>query len=237
MAPRRRRNRDIDFAGGIGCAKRRPLLGSSDRCRPCAARQIDLRSVTPYEGGHRSAERMNQGHVGGAFRRKTLSSTAAAEAVENVVNGARLYEARGDRSPSKMPFTVRTMMTCACSSSKDASLQRGIVPFPKRGLIVLFVYRYCCWRRCISLCQSLLCVCASSKTHSSASSPTTSCVVIAEPALVSGIRRAADDDFKVLIDLCHKHGCSSSPTKCNPASDVPAPSSRVNVTASSPILS
>ena len=200
-------NRYIDFAGGIGCnnvGHRRPSVLSAIRD------QLDrflhtCVQVTPYESYVRLAERMNE-LTPGKFPKKTLFVNSGAEAIENAVKIARAHTGRSGIIAFEDAFHGRTMMTLALTS-KTHPYKAGFAPFP--GDVYRIPYAYC-YRCSYSLTYpscDLFCARHLEDTFKRVVASEDVAAVIAEPVLGEGGFVAPPPDyFRVLIDICHKHG-------------------------------
>ena len=200
-------NRYIDFAGGIGCnnvGHRRPSVLSAIR------EQLDrflhaCVQVTPYESYVRLAERMNE-LTPGKFPKKTLFVNSGAEAIENAVKIARAHTGRSGIIAFEDAFHGRTMMTLALTS-KTHPYKAGFAPFP--GDVYRIPYAYC-YRCSYSLTYpscDLFCARHLEDTFKRVVASEDVAAVIAEPVLGEGGFVAPPPDyFRVLIDICHKHG-------------------------------
>ena len=200
-------NRYIDFAGGIGCnnvGHRRPSVLSAIR------EQLDrflhtCVQVTPYESYVRLAERMNE-LTPGTFPKKTLFVNSGAEAIENAVKIARAHTGRSGIIAFEDAFHGRTMMTLALTS-KTHPYKAGFAPFP--GDVYRIPYAYC-YRCSYSLTYpscDLFCARHLEDTFKRVVASEDVAAVIAEPVLGEGGFVAPPPDyFRVLIDICHKHG-------------------------------
>ena len=200
-------NRYIDFAGGIGCnnvGHRRPSVLSAIR------EQLDrflhtCVQVTPYESYVRMAERMNQ-LTPGKFPKKTLFVNSGAEAIENAMKIARAHTGRSGIIAFEDAFHGRTMMTLALTS-KTHPYKAGFAPFP--GDVYRIPYAYC-YRCSYSLTYpscDLFCARHLEDTFKRVVASEDVAAVIAEPVLGEGGFVAPPPDyFRVLIDICHKHG-------------------------------
>src|SRR2546422_5067286 len=200
-------NRYIDFAGGIGCnnvGNRRPSVLSAIR------EQLDrflhtCVQVTPYESYVRLAERMNE-LTPGKFPKKTLFVNSGAEAIENAVKIARAHTGRSGIIAFEDAFHGRTMMTLALTS-KTHPYKTGFAPFP--GDVYRIPYAYC-YRCSYSLTYpscDLFCARHLEDTFKRVVASEDVAAVIAEPVLGEGGFVAPPPDyFRVLIDICHKHG-------------------------------
>jgi 4-aminobutyrate aminotransferase/(S)-3-amino-2-methylpropionate transaminase len=200
-------NRYIDFAGGIGCnnvGHRRPSVLSAIRD------QLDrflhtCVQVTPYESYVRLAERMNE-LTPGTFPKKTLFVNSGAEAIENAVKIARAHTGRSGIIAFEDAFHGRTMMTLALTS-KTHPYKAGFAPFP--GDVYRIPYAYC-YRCSYSLTYpscDLFCARHLEDTFKRVVASEDVAAVIAEPVLgEGGFVVPPPDYFKVLIDICHKHG-------------------------------
>jgi len=200
-------NRYIDFAGGIGCnnvGHRRPSVLSAIR------EQLDrflhtCVQVTPYESYFRLADRMNE-LTPGKFPKKTLFVNSGAEAIENAVKIARAHTGRSGIIAFEDAFHGRTMMTLALTS-KTHPYKAGFAPFP--GDVYRIPYAYC-YRCSYSLTYpscDLFCARHLEDTFKRVVASEDVAAVIAEPVLGEGGFVAPPPDyFRVLIDICHKHG-------------------------------
>jgi 4-aminobutyrate aminotransferase/(S)-3-amino-2-methylpropionate transaminase len=200
-------NRYIDFAGGIGCAN----AGHRQEAVVDAIRgQLDkflhmCVQVTPYEGYIRLAERMNE-VTPGKFPKKTLFVNSGAEAVENAVKIARAYTKRPAIIAFEDAFHGRTMMTLALTS-KTHPYKAGFAPFPGEVYRVPFAYCYRCSYNLRYPSCDLYCARYLEDTFKRVVANEEVAAVIAEPVLGEGGFVAPPPDyFKVLIELCHKHG-------------------------------
>jgi 4-aminobutyrate aminotransferase/(S)-3-amino-2-methylpropionate transaminase len=200
-------NRYIDFAGGIGCAN----AGHRQQSIVDAIRtQLDkflhtCVQVTPYEGYIRLAERMNQ-VTPGDFPKKTLFVNSGAEAVENAVKIARAYTKRPGIIAFEDAFHGRTMMTLALTS-KTHPYKAGFAPFPGEVYRVPFAYCYRCSYNLKYPSCDLYCARHLEDTFKRVVANEEVAAVIAEPVMGEGGFIAPPPDyFKVLVDLCHKHG-------------------------------
>jgi 4-aminobutyrate aminotransferase/(S)-3-amino-2-methylpropionate transaminase len=200
-------NRYIDFAGGIGCnnvGHRRPSVLSAIR------EQLDrflhtCVQVTPYESYVRLAERMNE-LTPGKFPKKTLFVNTGAEAIENAVKIARAHTGRSGIIAFEDAFHGRTMMTLALTG-KTHPYKAGFAPFP--GDVYRIPYAYC-YRCSYSLTYpscDLFCARHLEDTFKRVVASEDVAAVIAEPVLGEGGFVAPPADyFRVLIDICRKHG-------------------------------
>jgi 4-aminobutyrate aminotransferase/(S)-3-amino-2-methylpropionate transaminase len=200
-------NRYIDFAGGIGCnnvGHRRQSVLSAIRD------QLDrflhtCVQVTPYESYVRLAERMNE-LTPGKFPKKTLFVNSGAEAIENAVKIARAHTGRSGIIAFEDAFHGRTMMTLALTS-KTHPYKAGFAPFP--GDVYRIPYAYC-YRCSYSLTYpscDLFCARHLEDTFKGEVASEDVAAVIAEPVLGEGGFVAPPPDyFRVLNDICHKHG-------------------------------
>jgi 4-aminobutyrate aminotransferase/(S)-3-amino-2-methylpropionate transaminase len=200
-------NRYIDFAGGIGCAN------AGHRQTPVVEairEQLDkflhtCVQVTPYEGYIKLAERMNE-VTPGKFAKKTLFVNSGAEAVENAVKIARAYTKRPGIIAFEDAFHGRTMMTLALTS-KTHPYKVGFAPFPGEVYRVPFAYCYRCSYNLKYPSCDLYCARHLEDTFKRVVANEEVAAVIAEPVMGEGGFIAPPADyFKVLIDLCHKHG-------------------------------
>ena len=200
-------NRYIDFAGGIGCAnaghRQQPVVDA-------IAAQLNkflhmCVQVTPYEGYIYLAERMNQ-VTPGKFAKKTLFVNSGAEAVENAIKIARAYTKRPAIIAFEDAFHGRTMMTLALTS-KTHPYKAGFAPFPSDVYHVPFAYCYRCSYNLKYPSCDLYCARHLEDTFKRVVANEEVAAVIAEPVMGEGGFIAPPPDyFKVLIDLCHKHG-------------------------------
>jgi 4-aminobutyrate aminotransferase/(S)-3-amino-2-methylpropionate transaminase len=200
-------NRYIDFAGGIGCAN----AGHRQEAVVDAVRvQLDkflhtCVQVTPYEGYIRLAERMNE-VTPGKFAKKTLFVNSGAEGVENAVKIARAYTKRPAIIAFEDAFHGRTMMTLALTS-KTHPYKAGFAPFPGEVYHVPFAYCYRCSYNLKYPSCDLYCARHLEDTFKRIVANEEVAAVIAEPVMGEGGFIAPPPDyFKVLIDLCRKHG-------------------------------
>jgi 4-aminobutyrate aminotransferase / (S)-3-amino-2-methylpropionate transaminase / 5-aminovalerate transaminase len=200
-------NRYIDFAGGIGCANAghrqqhvvEAIQGQLDKFLHMCVQ------VTPYEGYIRLAERMNQ-VTPGKFPKKTLFVNSGAEAVENAVKIARACTKRPAIIAFEDAFHGRTMMTLALTS-KTHPYKAGFAPFPGDVYRVPFAYCYRCSYNLKYPSCDLYCARHLEDTFKRVVANEEVAAVIAEPVMGEGGFIAPPPDyFKVLIDLCHKHG-------------------------------
>src|SRR6476620_881570 len=200
-------NRYIDFAGGIGCnnvGHRRPSVLSAIReqlhhfLHTCV-------QVTPYESYVRLAERMNE-LTPGRFSKKTLFVNSGAEAIENAVKIARAHTGRSGIVAFEDAFHGRTMMTLALTS-KTHPYQAGFAPFPGDVYRIPYAYCYrCSYSKKYPSCD-LYCARHLEDTFKRVVANEEVAAVIAEPVLGEGGFVAPPQDFyKVLIEICHKHG-------------------------------
>jgi len=200
-------NRYIDFAGGIGCAnaghRQQPVVDA-------ISAQLDnflhmCVQVTPYESYVKLAERMNE-VTPGKFAKKTLFVNSGAEAVENAVKIARAYTKRPAIIAFEDAFHGRTMMTLALTS-KTHPYKAGFAPFPGDVYRVPFAYCYRCSYNLKYPSCDLYCARHLEDTFKRVVANEEVAAVIAEPVMGEGGFIAPPPDyFKVLIDLCHKHG-------------------------------
>jgi 4-aminobutyrate aminotransferase/(S)-3-amino-2-methylpropionate transaminase len=200
-------NHYIDFAGGIGCAnaghRQQPVVEAINAqlnkfLHTCV-------QVTPYEGYVELAERMNQ-VTPGKFPKKTLFVNSGAEAVENAVKIARAFTKRPAIIAFEDAFHGRTMMTLALTS-KTHPYKAGFAPFPGDVYRIPFAYCYRCSYNLKYPSCDLYCARHLEDTFKRVVANEEVAAVIAEPVLGEGGFVAPPPDyFKVLIDLCHKHG-------------------------------
>jgi 4-aminobutyrate aminotransferase/(S)-3-amino-2-methylpropionate transaminase len=200
-------NRYIDFAGGIGCLN----VGHREEAVVAAVKdQLDrflhtCVQVTPYENYIRLAERMNE-VTPGKFEKKTIFVNSGAEAIENAVKIARAHTKRPGIIAFEDAFHGRTMMTLALTS-KTHPYKAGFAPFPGEVYRVPFAYCYRCSYNLKYPSCDLYCARHLEDTFKRVVANEEVAAVIAEPVLGEGGFVAPPRDyFKVLIDLCHKHG-------------------------------
>jgi 4-aminobutyrate aminotransferase / (S)-3-amino-2-methylpropionate transaminase / 5-aminovalerate transaminase len=200
-------NRYLDFAGGIGCIN---VGHRRDEVLNAVKNQLDrflhtCVQVTPYELYVRLAERMNE-VTPGKFLKKTIFVNSGAEAVENAVKIARAYTKRPGIIAFEDAFHGRTMMTLALTS-KTHPYKAGFAPFPGEVYRVPFAYCYrCSYSKTYPSCD-LYCARHLEDTFKRVVANEEVAAVIAEPVLGEGGFVAPPPDyFKVLVDLCHKHG-------------------------------
>ncbi len=200
-------NRYLDFAGGIGCLN----VGHRQEAVVEAVKDQLERflhtcvQVTPYESYVRLAERMNE-VTPGKFAKKTIFVNSGAEAVENAVKIARAYTKRPGIIAFEDAFHGRTMMTLALTS-KTHPYKAGFAPFPSEVYRVPFAYCYRCSYNLKYPSCDLYCAHHLEDTFKRVVANEEVAAVIAEPVLGEGGFIAPPPDyFKVLIDLCHKHG-------------------------------
>jgi 4-aminobutyrate aminotransferase/(S)-3-amino-2-methylpropionate transaminase len=161
--------------------------------------------VTPYEGYVRLAERMNKATPGN-FVKKTLFVNSGAEAVENAVKIARAHTGRSGIIAFEDAFHGRTMMTLALTS-KTHPYKAGFAPFPSDIYRVPFAYCYRCSYSLKYPSCDLFCARHLEDTFKRVVASEDVAAVIAEPVLgEGGFVVPPLDYFRVLIDLCHKHG-------------------------------
>ena len=186
-----------------------PVIASNPWSKP-SANQLDkflhtCVQVTPYEGYIDLAERMNQ-VTPGKFAKKTLFVNSGAEAVENAVKIARAYTKRPAIIAFEDAFHGRTMMTLALTS-KTHPYKAGFAPFPGDVYRVPFAYCYRCSYNLKYPSCDLYCARHLEDTFKRVVANEEVAAVIAEPVMGEGGFIAPPPDyFKVLIDLCHKHG-------------------------------
>ena len=162
-------------------------------------------SPAPYESYIRLAERMNE-VTPGKFPKKTLFVNSGAEAVENAVKIARAHTGRSGIIAFEDAFHGRTMMTLALTS-KTHPYKAGFAPLP--GDVYRIPYAYC-YRCSYSLkypsCD-LFCARHLEDTFKRVVASEDVAAVIAEPVLgEGGFVVPPPDYFRVLIDICHRHG-------------------------------
>src|ERR1700756_1886026 len=200
-------NRYIDFAGGIGWANaghRRDHVGEAGKDQLDRFMHTCVQ-VTPYENYVRLAERMNE-VTPGKFAKKTIFVNSGAEAVENAVKIARAYTKRPGIIAFEDAFHGRTMMTLALTS-KTHPYKAGFAPFPSEVYRVPFAYCYRCSYNLKYPSCDLYCARHLEDRFKRVVANEEVAAVIAEPVMGEGGFIAPPPDyFKVLIDLCHKHG-------------------------------
>jgi 4-aminobutyrate aminotransferase / (S)-3-amino-2-methylpropionate transaminase / 5-aminovalerate transaminase len=200
-------NRYIDFAGGIGCIN---VGHRRDEIVEAVEDQLErfmhtCVQVTPYELYVRLAERMNE-VTPGKFAKKTIFVNSGAEAVENAVKIARAYTKRPGIIAFEDAFHGRTMMTLALTS-KTHPYKAGFAPFPGEVYRVPFAYCYRCSYSLTYPSCDLYCARHLEDTFKRVVANEEVAAVIAEPVMGEGGFIAPPPDyFKVLIDLCHRHG-------------------------------
>jgi len=200
-------NRYLDFAGGIGCLnvghRRDEVVDAVKDQLECFLHTCV--QVTPYESYVRLAERMNEA-TPGKFAKKTIFVNTGAEAVENAVKIARAYTKRPGIIAFEDAFHGRTMMTLALTS-KTHPYKAGFAPFPSEVYRVPYAYCYrCSYSKTYPSCD-LYCARHLEDTFKRVVANEEVAAVIAEPVLGEGGFVAPPADyFKVLIELCHKHG-------------------------------
>src|SRR5467141_370030 len=200
-------NRYIDFAGGIGCLNtghRSPGVVSAIQ------RQVErflhvCVQVTGYESYVRLAERLNQ-VTPGKFPKKTLLVNTGAEAIENAVKIVRAATGRPGIIAFEDAFHGRTMMALSLTS-KTHPYKAGFQPFPGEVYRIPYAYCYRCSYSLKYPSCDLYCARHLEDTFKRVVAHEGVAAVIAEPVLGEGGFVAPPlDFFKVLIDLCHKHG-------------------------------
>ena len=200
-------NRYIDFAGGIGCIN---VGHRRERVVAAVREQLDRYmhtcvQVTPYEGYVRLAERLNK-VTPGNFPKKTLFVNTGAEAVENAVKIARAHTGRSGIIAFEDAFHGRTMMTLALTS-KTHPYKAGFAPFPSDVYRIPYAYCYRCSYSLKYPTCDLYCARHLEDTFKRVVASEDVAAVIAEPVLGEGGFVAPPPDyFRVLIELCHKHG-------------------------------
>jgi 4-aminobutyrate aminotransferase / (S)-3-amino-2-methylpropionate transaminase / 5-aminovalerate transaminase len=200
-------NRFIDFAGGIGCnnvGHRRPSVLSAIRDQLDSFLHTCVQ-VTPYESYVRLAERMNE-LTPGKFPKKTLFVNSGAEAIENAVKIARAHTGRSGIIAFEDAFHGRTMMTLALTS-KTHPYKAGFAPFPGDVYRIPYAYCYRCSYSLTFPSCDLYCARHLEDTFKRVVASEDVAAVIAEPVLGEGGFVAPPPDyFRVLMDICHKHG-------------------------------
>ena len=200
-------NRFIDFVGGIGCVNvghRAPEVLEELRKQLDQFLHVSVQ-VTPYESYIRLAEKLNE-LTPGKFPKKTLLLNTGAEAVENAVKIARSHTGRQGIIAFEDAFHGRTIMAMALTS-KTHPYKAGFGALP--GDVYRIPYAYC-YRCSYSLkypsCD-LFCARHLEDTFKRVVAAEDVAAVIAEPVLgEGGFVVPPPDYFRVLIDLCHKHG-------------------------------
>src|SRR5271163_3866886 len=200
-------NRLIDFAGGIGCLNtghRAPAVIDAIR------RQLDRFlhtsfNVLPYESYIAVCEKLNRlVPVTGA--KKTILVNTGAEAVENAIKIARFYTKRPAIICFEDAFHGRSYMTMA-ATSKTHPYKAGFEPFPGDVYRIPYAYCYRCSYNLKYPSCDLYCARHLEDTFKRVVANEEVAAVIAEPVMGEGGFIAPPADyFKVLIDLCHKHG-------------------------------
>ena len=199
--------RYIDFASGIAV-----LNTGHVHPRVVAAMQQQLTQfthtcfqVTPYEGYVELCERLNALAPGTTPKKSILFSTGA-EAIENAVKIARAYTKRPGIIAFEDAFHGRTMMTLALTS-KTHPYKAGFAPFPGEVYRVPFAYCYRCSYNLKYPSCDLYCARHLEDTFKRVVANEEVAAVIAEPVLGEGGFVAPPPDyFKLLIELCRKHG-------------------------------
>jgi len=131
---------------------------------------------------------------------------SGAEAVENAVKIARAYTKRPAIIAFEDAFHGRTMMTLALTS-KTHPYKGGFAPFPGEVYRVPFAYCYRCSYNLKYPSCDLFCARHLEDTFKRVVANEEVAAVIAEPVMGEGGFIAPPPDyFKVLIELCHKHG-------------------------------
>ena len=200
-------NRFIDFTGGIGCVNvghRAPEVIAELQKQLDRFLHVSVQ-VTPYESYIQLAERLNA-LTPGKFPKKTFLLNTGAEAVENAVKIARAHTGRQGIIAFEDAFHGRTMMAMALTS-KTHPYKAGFGALP--GDVYRIPYAYC-YRCSYSLkypsCD-LFCARHLEDTFKRVVASEDVAAVIAEPVLGEGGFVAPPQDFyKVLIEICHKHG-------------------------------
>ena len=199
--------RFIEFAGGIGCLN----VGHRQEAVTTAVREQLEKflhtcvQVTPYENYIQLAERMNQ-VTPGKFAKKTIFLNSGAEAIENAVKIARVYTKRPGVIAFEDAFHGRTMMTLALTS-KTHPYKAGFAPFPGEVYRVPYAYCYRCSYNLKYPSCDLFCARHLEDTFKRVVANEEVAALIVEPVLgEGGFVVPPPDYFKVLLDLCHKHG-------------------------------
>ena len=200
-------NRYLDFAGGIGCLnvghRREPVTKAIKSQLDCFLHTCV--QVTAYEQYVRLAERMNQ-VTPGKFPKKTLFVNSGAEGIENAVKIARAHTGRSGIIAFEDAFHGRTMMTLALTS-KTHPYKAGFAPFPSDVYRIPYAYCYRCSYSLTYPSCDLFCARHLEDTFKRVVASEDVAAVIAEPVLGEGGFVAPPPDyFRVLIDICHKHG-------------------------------
>ncbi len=200
-------NRYIDFTGGIGCVNvghRAPEVIEELKKQLDHFLHVSVQ-VTPYESYIELAERLNA-LVPGKFPKKTFLLNTGAEAVENAIKIARAHTGQQGIIAFEDAFHGRTMMAMALTS-KTHPYKAGFGALP--GDVYRIPYAYC-YRCSYSLkypsCD-LFCARHLEDTFKRVVASEDVAAVIAEPVLGEGGFVVPPQDFyKVLIEICHKHG-------------------------------
>src|SRR3984885_10895008 len=200
-------NRFLDFAGGIGVqnAGHRP-----PRVVAAIREQLDAFihtcfSVAPYEKYIALAEKLNT-LTPGNFAKKTILLNSGAEAIENAVKIARAYTHRPAIICFEDAFHGRTMLTMSLTS-KTHPYKAGFEPFATDIYRIPYAYCYRCsyslkYPSCDVFCARHL-----EDTFKRLVASEDVAAVIAEPVLgEGGFVVPPPEFFRVLIDICHKHG-------------------------------
>src|SRR6266496_1782248 len=200
-------NHFIDFAGGIGCVNvghRAPDVLEE------LGKQLDRFlhvsvQVTPYESYIELAERLNR-LTPGKFPKKTLLLNTGAEAIENAVKIARAHTGRQGIIAFEDAFHGRTMMAMALTS-KTHPYKAGFGALPGDVYRVPYAYCYRCSYSLKYPSCDLFCARHLEDTFKRVVASEDVAAVIAEPVLgEGGFVVPPPDYFRVLIDICRKHG-------------------------------
>jgi 4-aminobutyrate aminotransferase/(S)-3-amino-2-methylpropionate transaminase len=142
----------------------------------------------------------------GKFARKTIFLNSGAEAIENAVKIARAYTKRPGVIAFEDAFHGRTMMTLALTS-KTHPYKAGFAPFPGEVYRVPYAYCYRCSYNLKYPSCDLFCARHLEDTFKRVVANEEVAALIVEPVLgEGGFVVPPPDYFKVLLDLCHKHG-------------------------------
>src|SRR6266536_3950748 len=200
-------NHFIDFAGGIGCVNvghRAPDVLEE------LGKQLDRFlhvsvQVTPYGSYIELAERLNR-LTPGKFPKKTLLLNTGAEAIENAVKIARAHPGRQGIIAFEDAFHGRTMMAMALTS-KTHPYKAGFGALPGDVYRVPYAYCYRCSYSLKYPSCDLFCARHLEDTFKRVVASEDVAAVIAEPVLgEGGFVVPPPDYFRVLIDICRKHG-------------------------------
>jgi 4-aminobutyrate aminotransferase/(S)-3-amino-2-methylpropionate transaminase len=142
----------------------------------------------------------------GKFPKKTLFVNTGAEAVENAVKIARAHTGRSGIIAFEDAFHGRTMMALSLTS-KTHPYKAGFAPFPGDVYRIPFAYCYRCSYSLTYPSCDLFCARHLEDTFKRVVASEDVAAVIAEPVLgEGGFVVPPKDFFKVLMEICHKHG-------------------------------